>query len=303
MRTHVVVADALHLRASPSVLEGTSLRVLPNGAEVQALDYAEADARWLEVVDAEGVRGFVLRRHLAQKSPPRFGEVGGLAEHEIADVVWRLTHAHDGIRYGLGCKAGRGAEGGLKFAEGPSCDGKQVDCSGWVRALFGAVAEAANERSERKVFANRDVALLSTHSDAQIAEVERRTGLIVSGPQIRQVPLRSGVLVGIDTGDWAWERTSDRPARIFGVDHIVMYVKDPATGVPFITQSSSSGGGVNMVAWDAWLTRMADVADSWRMHAVDPFLLGDISGLAPMGAAHDPDDVRLDELTFTAPGG
>lgn len=270
MKTYFVVADALHLRGFPSASEGASLKVLPSGAEVQALGYAAADWRWLEVLDAEGARGFVLRRHLAQKSLPGFGEAGGLAESEIADVVWRLTRDNDGVRYGLGCKAVRGEGGGLRFAEGPTCDGRQVDCSGWIRALFGAVADAANERSGRKVFANSDVALLSTHSDAQIAEVERRTGQIVSGPQIRQVPLRSGTIIGIDTGDWAWERASDRPARVFSVDHIVMYVKEPSTGVTQVTQSSSSGGGVNSVPWDAWMTRMAEVADSWRMHAVNP---------------------------------
>jgi hypothetical protein len=166
-----------------------------------------------------------------------------------------------GVRYGFGDKSGAHA----------------IDCSGLVqRSLENAFALAedgitvsGDDGAVTISFDRSDANLLATHSDGQIANIGRESG-ILRGADVSAETLREGMVVGIDTGDRGWDR-----GRTFGVDHVGIVYRDSETGVMKFAQSSSSGGGVNIQDLDDWLA--SNTAQRSQLFAVDPVQLGEHS--------------------------
>lgn len=166
-----------------------------------------------------------------------------------------------GVRYGFGDKSGVSA----------------IDCSGLVqRSLENAFAIAedgitvsGDDGAVTISFDRSDANLLKTHSDGQIANIGRESG-VLRGADVSAENLREGMVVGLDTGDKGWDR-----GRTFGVDHVGIVYRDTETGVMKFAQSSSSGGGVNIQDLDDWLA--SNTAKRSQLFAVDPVQLGETS--------------------------
>jgi hypothetical protein len=253
-RTYAVTANRLNLRRAAGVDAGI-LSVLSKGATVEP--HGELDDAWWAVRTAGGLEGYVARRYLAPLSaePP-------VVPAAANRVIWDATTAAAGrVGYKLGAKR--------------SADGR-IDCSGWVAEVTAAAFEAINAASAPEtVFDKTDAAALQTHSDGIITRTEARTGFALHGADVAETALREGMLIGCNFGEHTWELGT--PPRVYGIDHIVQVVRDPVGGDLWITQSSSSGGGVNRLNLRNWL---ADISQRGfmtgrRVHAVDPFLMAD----------------------------
>jgi hypothetical protein len=183
---------------------------------------------------------------------------------------------------------------------GQACSGHTVDCSGWVAGLFQLAAAAVNTAAGQTVFAGASLGLLANHSDGQIAGVGGQVGQVYSGIDIDQLALRSGLMFGLNAGDYDWEGED----RAFEIDHIVMGMRG-SDGF-YVSQSSSSGGGVNRVAWTTWRSKMAALFSGYRVHCVDLSGLGRWAtpGTAapqpPAASAGRPEDLKTDFLAAPA---
>lgn len=252
---YVVSARNLNLRSGAGV-EAPVIAVLPLGAVVEYIADAVVAGWWQVQASGQAAPGYVARQYLAPVS-------GGVAPlPPVADdVLWRATDAAIGhVAYKLGAKH--------------SADGA-IDCSGWVGEITRAAFDAVNQAAAPDiVFHAADYRLFDTHSDGIVTGVEARTGRILNGPQVTLAALRPGMLIGCNFGDKGrWKL--DKPPRVYGIDHIVEVMSDPASGALYISQSSDSGHGVNRVPLPAWLADRAPLVAQGRIHAVDPFALAD----------------------------
>lgn len=252
---YTVTANRLNLRAEPGI-DSRVISVLSRGTAVVL--HAEATPAWWQVHVHEGtLQGFVARRYLAPLSSG-----SPVVPADVESLLWTTTAKAIGrVRYQLGAKH--------------SVQGS-IDCSGWVGELTRAAFAATNAAAAPEVvFERADIAALDTHSDGIVSGVERRTGAILTGAQLAPETLRPGMLIGCDFGNHRWELGS--PRRVYGIDHIVQVIRDPVGGGLWISQSSSSGGGVNRIPLADWLgaAAQAKLRTEGRMRAVDPFLMAD----------------------------
>ncbi|MBA8884174.1 hypothetical protein [Dokdonella fugitiva] len=237
-------ASALNIRTEP---HGTVIGEMRSG---DLFDVATANSyqEWVSGTVASGVsagkQGSVRRKWLVQA----FDDVPALSRvdrRRAARIVADRTREFDAITYRLGEKA--------KTWRDLARNG-YVDCSGWIylvaKDLIGAYATQVAAPA------------LFTYSDEQICNVGRKTGAIISGRYLRDEHFVPGVLVGIDFAEYSWDRN-----RPLDIDHIIVVGSD-ADG-PFVSQSSSSGAGVNRVPLDKWLTSQRSLIDAGRVHLVD----------------------------------
>lgn len=281
-----VVSQTLNLRdgASPTA---RVVGQLVHGQVVTTAPGAPIAERWLKIAQP-GTESYVARRLVAQSADAPLAAI----DREVLDVVgkclWDSSQKYDGVTYRLGCKAKRSGDG-LAFSgkdvAGAACSGSTVDCSGWVAGLFQLVAAKLNDEFGRTIFDNRDIGRLANHSDGQIAGVGQAAGQVYSGRDIDQLPLRSGLLFGLNAGDYDWEGAG----RAFDIDHIVIGVNGPQGFA--ISQSSSGGGGVNTVSWAKWREKWASSFDSYRVHCVDLMALGAWVGGPAIAADAAPPDL------------
>lgn len=250
----IVTANSLNFRMEPGV-EAPILSVLRRGALIEFLAEAEVAGWWRAVSPGSRQEGYVARQYLAPASGGDAPELPGVNE-----TLWRATQIALGkVRYRLGEKhSARGA----------------IDCSGWVAEITARTFDAVNlAAAPDVVFHRADYRVLDTHSDGIVSGVEARTGQVLHGEEVRAEALREGMLIGINFGDYRWER--NRPPRVYGIDHIVQVVRKPGDDQLCISQSSSSGGGVNVVVLSRWLEQLKGRIRGGRVHAVDPFALAD----------------------------
>jgi len=250
---YTVAANRLNLRAAPSTAAAV-LAVLDHGTVIQKLDGSDA-AQWWEVLAGQ-MRGYLARRFLLPVSQGAIPVIPG-----INDVLWNLTQAAVGrVTYRLGAKDSRSGA---------------IDCSGWVGEISRKAFDTVNRMAGEVVFDDGDCQAFDTHSDGIVCAVERRTGMILTGPQVTATALRPGMLVGVDFGLAGFE--AGQPPRHYGIDHIVQVVRDPASGALQITQSSSSGRGVNFLPLANWLAGLAQrgLISAGKVFAVDPFAMAD----------------------------
>lgn len=238
------IANALNLRAEP---RGTVLAELRFG-DLFEVAAAKANAEWVHGAVLSGVsigkKGYVRRKWLIQQ----FDEPPGIAQldrSKAARIVAERTIEFDSIHYDLGTKAKTWKE--LRR-------NRYVDCSGWVYLLGKELIEAYQLTAASSE--------LYTYSDEQIINCGSKTKSIISGRYLSEELFLPGVLVGIDFAEYSWDR-----GRPLDIDHIVVIGQDE--GGRFVSQSSSSGAGVNKVPLSKWLSSQANLIKAGRVHLVD----------------------------------
>ena len=250
-----VATGTANVRSEPSADRGeaTVIATLRRGDAVRQLDWVKAHPDWVEV-EAGGRRGFAKRMLFAQSNPGAFAAPPAALRAAYNDAVWQATEDFDEVSYRLGSKNPK--------------DGR-VDCSGWIAFVNRLAFNATNTAAGWQVFSEKTLRLLNTHSDHQVSLPGYRAGQIYNGLAIERLPFRPGLLIGINMRDYDWERGQ---SRVYEIDHIVQTVASPA-GTLWITQSSSSGGGVNRAKLEGWLASMSRLASENRLHVVDIFAL------------------------------
>lgn len=240
------------------VASNLNLRVAPSGAiagELRRGDIlrvaAASDKVWVECEVLSGVAvgqsGFVRRKWIVQWHP-RTPERADAGRRIAASIVANRSAEFDEVRYGLGAKAKTWNElGGTGV----------VDCSGWVYLLGREIVEAYGIVEALKP------SQLYTYSDQQITNVGRASGNIVSGRWLLPEHFLPGCVIGVDFSEYSWDRN-----RPLDIDHIVIVGADSHDAV-FISQSSSSGGGVNRVPLEKWLASTQSLRQAGRVHLVD----------------------------------
>ncbi|WP_347140872.1 hypothetical protein [Paracoccus sp. SSK6] len=239
------------------------LGVLDPGSTIDSPDGTVE--RWINIATG----GHVARRNLRQ-AEARFSDPPLDSVMAVNDAILTATRQWDGIQYGMGCKAWIKGDDGLSFTRNRSCNGDQVDCSGWVAAIMTLAGRRFSVAQ-----ANTTFRILETHSDGQIVNVGRHTGIIVSGTDIDRVGRRAGMIFGIDTG----QRRHDTPDRLLGIDHIVAGFH-AADGTYMISQSSG-GKGVNALSWTKWRAQFDTAFRENRVHCADLMSAQAGAGLAP----------------------
>lgn len=248
-----VVANKLNFRRDPG-LDSPVLTTLSFGDVVGLI---ADDGDWWQVQPANSTSlGYVARRYLSGVSSAAM-PMPALANQ----TLWDETAAAEGkVRYKLGTK---------------DSNSGFIDCSGWVRQITTHAFDAVNKAAGESVFHHEAYGVFYTHSDGIITGVEARTGHVLHGNDVSLANLREGMLIGCNFASYAWE--NDTPPRMYGIDHIVQVIRNPGDGSLFITQSSSSGNGVNKLDLQGWLQkRIAEkMMEQQRIHAADPFAMAD----------------------------
>jgi hypothetical protein len=262
---YTVIASSLNLRSGPTTAS-TILKELHKGTVVERLsDDQDAPGWWKVSAPAVGMEGYVSRQYLA---PISAGVPPALPEYN--QVLWDLTSQAAGkVSYMLGHK-----QKNLVINNGVVAEGS-IDCSGWVYFLHSQAAAAVNAvAGAEKVFSPEAIFCVNDSSDGIIHVIAKQTGRKLTGREVSMSSLREGMMIGIDFGVHNWENNVH---RVYGIDHIVQVMRNPDTQDLYITQSSSSGGGVNRIGLKSWLDARdsAGLLDSGRVHAVDPLWLAD----------------------------
>lgn len=252
----IVTATHLNLREEAGT-EARILAVLSRGDQADWASDSDVPGWWNVTAAASGQAGCVARQYLAAQSGAAWRP-----EAIANELLWDRTLALEGkVAYLLGAKH--------------SASGR-IDCSGWASELTWSAFDAVNRAADPDIaFHHPDYRLFDTHSDGIVSGIEGRTGFALHGDKMVPAALSPGMLIGCNFGDYNWEHGV--PRRVYGIDHIVQVMRDPASGTKYITQSSSSGHGVNKQPLDAWYTervRGGMVAKN-HLHAVDPLLLLD----------------------------
>ena len=138
--------------------------------------------------------------------------------------------------------------------------------------------------------------LLNTHSDHQVAMPGYREKQLFSKGHAKQLLKRPGLLIGLNFSDYVWEKGQN---RVFEIDHIVQTVVDPK-GNLCITQSSSGGGGVNMIDFATWIGGAAvlKLLNNNRLHVFDVFRIANLDALHTFeidGVEAPPADLEIPE--------
>lgn len=249
---------------------------------------------WVKVKNAAGTRGFMKRMLLCQNDPGQPSEVPSNLLKAYNDAIVKATNDFDDVRYKLGKKD---PETGL------------VDCSGWICFVNRLAFNAVNQAAGRTVFTSATLEMLNTHSDHQVALPGYRVGQIISVTDIDRLDFRPGLLIGLNFGDYDWERGQ---GRVFEIDHIVQTMQTD-DGTLYVTQSSSGGDGVNSVRLGrrgsagvpavGWLKTMSQLLESNRMHVIDIFGLANLTAPASMGPqADEPLELGTPDLSRAPPG-
>ena len=271
-----VIVSNLNLRSGAGT-QHPVIGSLSLGTQVTLVDPRAELGRWAEI-NVGGQTGFVARRMLRQLDSFPDVSVSDAAEEAVSALISKLTIQYDAVNYRLGCKARRQGAGLVfsgKDISGAPCSGSTVDCSGWVYGIADVLLAQLAPSNRPALLTGQLLRRLSNHSDAQMVAASRAAGSLWSGTSVDAVATHGGVLIGLNNGDYDWEGRE----RTLGVDHIVITFKKNNT--LFISQSSSSGGGVNSVPWQTWRTANNSLFQSGRVHAVS--LFADKAGAAPSG--------------------
>lgn len=238
------VATALNLRETPA---GTVFAELLYGDLVD-VEVKQLEAVWTRVSVLSGLNagreGYVRRKWIAQKFDDR-PAAADVDRRKATTIIEKRTAEFDAVRYKLGDKAKTWAQ--LRTLS-------YVDCSGWTFLLAQELIAAYS--------LSLKPGALYTHSDMQVTASGRSTKRIVSGDLIVEENLEPGCLIGIDFAEYSWDRN-----RPLDIDHVVMVGGERRD--KYVTQSSSSGGGVNRVPLKKWLDSTASLRRAGRMHMVD----------------------------------
>jgi len=238
------IATVLNIRTEP---EGKVIGELRLG-DIFEVSSSKVMAEWVSGIVKNGISagktGYVRRKWLIQyyDSPPTISTID---RTEAARIVAERAKEFDTIQYDLGSKAKTWKE--LK-------DNGYVDCSGWVYLLGKEILSAYSLTTKPSC--------LYTYSDEQIINCGKESKAIISGKYLQPHLFAPGVLVGIDFAEYSWDR-----GRPLDIDHITIIGED-SDGL-FVSQSSSSGAGVNKVPLTKWLASQQSLINTGRVHLVD----------------------------------
>lgn len=238
------IATALNIRTEP---EGKIIGELRLG-DIFDVPASKVMAEWVLGTVKNGIsagkKGYVRRKWLIQNfdSPPAISTLDRTA---AAKIITERTKEFDTIRYDLGSKA--------KTWKELESNG-YVDCSGWIYLLAKEIFSTYNLTTKPSV--------LDTYSDEQITNCGEKSKTIISGKYLQTHLFVPGVLVGIDFAEYSWDR-----GRPLDIDHITIIGEDN-NGL-FVSQSSSSGAGVNKVSLTKWLASQQNLIKAGRVHLVD----------------------------------
>jgi hypothetical protein len=272
----LVTASSLNMRAGPNAQQALVV-TLPKGTLVDSLDTSDGLSRWVEV-SVSGTTGWVARRYLAQTDQFPILSIDREVERKVSTLIAALTSRYDLIQYRLGCKAKRKGSSELQFSgtdvAGAACSGATVDCSGWIYGIVDVLAHLGPQ--ERPTLLTDSFRRkLITHSDGQVCAFGVVAGGVWSGTDIDSIPQHGGLIIGMNNGDYDWEGAN----RVLEIDHIVITYRK--NGALFVSQSSSSGGGVNSVPWPDWRAANDGLFRNNRVHAVSMF--AQATGLQALG--------------------
>ena len=255
----VVVAQNLRLRSKPA-LDAFAPVILPRGTAGELLSLDPPGWAQVRVQGDQPQMGWCMRRMLdeALHAP--------MPDFPSAEArLWDLSQAYVGrVGYRLGAKAA-------------SLDAKPavIDCSGWVAFLLMAALRAQNVDANEDVFDEADIAACNAWSDRVILEIEARTPVLLTGPQITPSALPACATIGLKVGYQNWEQDA---FRLRGIDHIVQVVRRPGDRARFVSEScgpEGQAGGVRMTPLDAWLTSHEATVKAGNAWAVDPYAMAD----------------------------
>jgi hypothetical protein len=260
MRYVAATSTSLRSEASERGAASSVVLELPPGSalEVVGHDPSGVWSRALYAPDGGGVEdgllGYVPTRDIEADLPASLlaRRSNGDVRSSAGTLAFALTRQFDGVRYRLGAKAEPEPSG-------------FIDCSGWTAYLAFRVMDFANAELGRRVFSFSDKKLANTYSDAQIKNVRDVTGYVARNQTLRDLSLPL-YLIGLNFGNYEWEANAN---RVYGIDHVVMTVLSDG-GDLMVSQSSSSGGGVNLVPYGQWY----DAVSGKPMYGVDLMLLG-----------------------------
>ncbi len=241
-------ATALNLRKAA---EGSIIGELRAG-DLFELDVKKSAEVWVAGTVKTGVsagkKGFLRRKWLIQYFPDT-ASISKLDRKKAANIIAQRTSEFDAVTYKLGDKAKTWKD---------LTKNQHIDCSGWIYLLTKEIlAEYGLQTSP---------GILDTYSDEQITNIGIKTETIISGRFVSEDNLKAGVLLGIDFSEYSWDR-----GRPLDIDHIVAIGED-SQGL-FVSQSSSSGGGVNRVSLAKWMKSNKSLVDQGRVHLVDILML------------------------------
>lgn len=292
-----VLGDSVNLRSVPSSAGGQStvIEAVAGGQLVDQEGPADDHPDWVKVRGASGKRGFMKRMLLCQNDPGQPIDVPANQLKAYNDAIVKATNDFDDVRYELGKKD---PNTGL------------VDCSGWICFVNKLGFNAVNQAAGHRVFAPDVLRMLNTHSDHQVSLPGYRVEQIISIGDIDRLNFRPGLLIGLNNSDYNWERGQ---GRVFEIDHIVQTMQT-GDGTLYVTQSSSSGDGVNRVRLGrrgsegapgvGWLGSTSWQLEANRMHVIDIFRLANLAPPSPIGPQVDEEALELSEpdLSLAPPG-
>jgi hypothetical protein len=98
--------------------------------------------------------------------------------------------------------------------------------------------------------------------------------VLVEGRNITADSLPRSATIGLNMGDFTWEKNAP---RLRGINHIVQLVRRPADEAPFVSESHgpSGKGGVRLTALADWLHCNARYIQAGKAWAVYPFAMAD----------------------------
>lgn len=249
-----VSAPTLGLRSQPQADAPPDYLVLHRGDAVQVTSPDPAgDAGWRKVVctscGALPVGGWATTTDVAASmSPlsPQFPQANAR--------FWDLTM--DAVERRVGYKFEAGMEG---LDQHPPV----INCARWVAHLLQEGLRSVNAWTGATVFREADLRALDTYSDELVRTIYQRTQARLTGTELTPQALRPGMVIGVDDGPRASKLNVERP---WGIDHVVLVVRNPRSEVLYVTQSTSdplrtaegnliTGGqpGVCALLLDQWL--------------------------------------------------
>ncbi|RMH91064.1 peptidoglycan-binding protein [Lysobacter pythonis] len=170
--------------------------------------------------------------------------------------AYEMGIQYDHVQYAINVPGHRLYRAGV---DGKHLDQGYIDCSGWVSALQNETMAEINRKAGREVFGREDLFNPGLSGSGTIVKrAFENSGVLLEGDALRGPgALKEGMVIGIDTGGTKHDHWK-------GIDHIVMVVKDPATGELMASQSTGKKG-VHMMPLDDYLA-----GAKGKMYASDP---------------------------------
>lgn len=175
-------------------------------------------------------------------------------------AMWALVERYTGR---VGYKRGTKASG---LNDHPPV----IDCSGWTALLLSVGMAAANREAGRLLFSGADMAAVHTWSDRLIENLERRSGVIVTGDHITVAGLPPFATIGLQQGGGAWAKNHPRPR---GITHVVQVVHRSGDHAPYVSEAQGMAEpyGLRLLPLAEWIAGTRDNLKSGTAWAVAPF--------------------------------